>query len=213
MKTMIAVPCMDVVPVQFMMSLMCLDKDEEVSLCCPSGSLVYDSRNQIIQKAMEAGVDRIMWFDSDMTFQPDTMQRFHNMLDQGFEIVSGLYFKRRPPYTPVIFEECYIKEEGGLKYPTHKFYENYPKDTIFEVAAFGFGGVMMTMDAVRRITEKFGNFPFMPVAGFGEDMSFCLRAKEAGVKLWCDSTIKLGHVGYHAFGEKEYEGGGPCLQK
>ncbi len=205
MKTMIAIPCMDQVPVPFMWSLLYLDKDPETSVVLESGSLVYDSRNNLIQKALNAGVDRVMWFDSDMEFPTDTMMRLHKDLDEGYDIVSGLYFKRRKPYSPVILEECYLREENGLKYPTSKFYDDYPKDQIFEVAAFGFGCVMMKMDAVRLMVQEMGDMLFAPALGFGEDLSFCMRARESGLKLYCDSRVKCGHVGYHSFGEEDFK--------
>ena len=40
--------------------------------------------------------------------------------------------------------------------------------------------------------------------GFGEDLSFCLRARELGAEIWCDSTIKLGHVGTAVYDEDSY---------
>ena len=44
----------------------------------------------------------------------------------------------------------------------------------------------------------------MPTAGFGEDLSFCMRARDAGVQIYCDSSIKLGHVGYKTYTEEEF---------
>ena len=60
---------------------------------------------------------------------------------------------------------------------------------------------MMTVDLLRRVMDALGQ-PFSPVAGFGEDLAFCLRAKEVGAKLWCDSSIKLGHVGLTVYTEE-----------
>ena len=31
--------------------------------------------------------------------------------------------------------------------------------------------------------------------GFGEDLSFCGRVQQVGGEMWCDSSIKMGHVG------------------
>ena len=203
MKTLIAIPCMDTVPVQFMQSLLYLDKTGygEVSVAVESGSLIYDSRNLLLHRAIEAGVDRMLWFDSDMQFEPDVMQKLFADLDAGCDVVSGLYFKRRSPYTPVIYSECCIQEAAGLKFPTAAAYLDYPKDELFEVQAFGFGCVAMNMDSVRKAVEQYGQMLFMPTGGFGEDLSFCMRARFAGLKLWCDSRVKAGHVGYHVFDE------------
>lgn len=196
MKTMILIPCMDMVHARFMRSILLLDKVGDVSYGFHYGSLIYDSRNQLLDTAKQQGVDRLLWFDSDMDVPWNAMHLLSEDLDNGYEIVSGLYFKRKEPYTPTIFSDCdVVKLDNGQLLPLHEAYVDYPKDQIFEVAAFGFGCVMMTMDAAKRVTGEFGLMPFMPTAGFGEDLSFCMRARKAGIKLWCDSRVKCGHIG------------------
>ena len=204
MKTMIAIPCMDMVHVAFMHSLLYLDKTGETSVVLESGSLIYDSRNKLLQRAIEAEVDRIFWLDSDMEFKPDTMTRLAADLDEGYDFVTGLYFKRRPPYSPVIYKECAVHQfDDGTLWPAAISYDDYPKDQIFEIDACGFGAVMMNVSAAKTLIDKLGKMPFMPVAGFGEDLSFCLRMKDVGIKMVCDSRVKLGHIGYRTFtGEK-----------
>ena len=52
--------------------------------------------------------------------------------------------------------------------------------------------VVATQIAVH---EKYGGC-FFPVNGVGgEDLSFIRRAKECGVEVWCDSSVKCGHIG------------------
>ena len=36
---------------------------------------------------------------------------------------------------------------------------------------------------------------FTPLPHFGEDLSFCIRARECGYEICCDPTIRIGHVG------------------
>jgi predicted O-methyltransferase YrrM len=38
----------------------------------------------------------------------------------------------------------------------------------------------------------------------GEDLAFCIRAKKAGFKIWCDPTIPLNHIGEQEFNSKTY---------
>lgn len=201
MKTMIAIPCMDMVPVSFVHSLLYLDKSEgDVSVVFESGSLIYDSRNRLLQRAIENNFDRILWLDSDMEFKADVMKRLSADLDEGYDFVTGLYTKRRPPFSPVIFKECAIHQlQDGSLWPAAVCYEDYPKDEIFEIEGCGFGCVMMTIDSAKKLINKLGRMPFMPVAGFGEDISFCMRMKEAGIKMMCDSRIVFGHIGFKAF--------------
>lgn len=204
MSSIIAIPCMDVMPVQFVQSLLFMDKPDDCRCVLASGSLVYDSRNELIARARESGADRILFVDSDMKFERDMMTRLSADIDAGCEIVSSLCFKRRPPFTPVIYSQMELIEENGKKIPTAKVMHDYPQADLFEVEAVGFGCVMLSMSAVEKVIDAFGPYPFAPALGFGEDMSFCMRARKAGVKIWCDSRVRVGHVGYYTFGEMDY---------
>ena len=207
MKTLICIPCMDMVHTMFLRSILSLQATGDVRFALSASSLVYDARNTLARQAIEEKYDRVLWLDSDMDFEPDLMQRLAADLDEGREFVASLYMTRKAPIKPTIFEKCgYVHDEAGgaIRNIATSFYD-YPKDQVFEIEAAGFGGVMMTVDLLRRVTEKYG-LPFAPMLGFGEDMSFCLRARELGAKLYCDSRVKMGHVGMGVISEETYEG-------
>lgn len=205
MRTLIAIPCMDMVHATFMRSLLSLNKVGEVQYGIACSSLIYDSRNNLVKRAIEDGFDRILWLDSDMDFQPDLLQRLSADLDEGREFVCGLFFKRKAPISPCIYSEMgYIKNENnGTVSPIAVSYDDYPRDSIFEISASGFAAVLMTTDLAKRVWEQCGA-PFSPQLGFGEDLTFCGRAKQAGAKLWCDSRVKVGHVGLGTITEETY---------
>lgn len=192
MKTLIAVPCMDTVPVQFAQSLACLQKDGNISLQFNIWSLIYESRNKLALDAIKGGFDRVMWFDSDMSFAPDTLTKMHKHLDSGKDIVSGLYFRRTKPYTPVLFSKLDFEADGKCNWAD---FNDYPDNSLFEIAGCGFGCVAMNTSVLVDVFAKFGN-AFAPIGNTGEDVAFCGRAKACGYSLWCDSTIKLGHAGH-----------------
>lgn len=205
MKTLIAVPCMDMLHTQFASCLLGLKPEGEYEVTFGVSSLIYDTRNQLIVKAIEGGFDRMLWLDSDMAFEPSILQLLNEDLDNGYGIVSGLYFSRRAPLKPTVFKVCEIHRlEGDKLDPVSESYLDYPRDSLFEIAACGFGCVMMDMAAVKQITDRYGRMLFMPVAGFGEDLSFCMRSRNAGVRIWCDSRVKLGHIGQRVFDEELY---------
>ena len=203
MKTMIAVPCMDTVPTVFMESMMALMPAGETQVSYTKSSLVYDARNILASKAINGGYDRIMWLDSDMVFRPDLMLKLAKDMDEGREMVTGICFKRKPPFTPTCYKTLEYTEEGNK--PVYKLepYLDYPKDEIFQVAGCGFGVVMMTTELVLKVAEKFG-YPFSPRMGIGEDLSFCWRVNRLGVPIWCDSRIKVGHAGLITVTEETY---------
>lgn len=193
MKTLIAVPCMDSVPAQFAQSLAMLQKEGECAIVFEIGSLVYTSRNKIGSKAIELGADYVFWLDSDMTFAPDTLVNMMKTLrEKKLDILSGLYFRRAHPFSPVLFDELTINENAECKWTEFK---DIPKEGLFEVGACGFGCVLMGTDVLMSVQSTFNNM-FAPIGNVGEDVSFCFRARECGYKIYCDPSISLGHVGH-----------------
>ena len=204
-KTLIAIPCMDMVHTVFLKSMLGMKQIGETRFALSSSSLVYTARNDLTRRAIEEGFDRILWLDSDMDFQPDLMERLSADLDEGRDLVAGLYFSRKAPVTPITYCKVgyYHSEEKDEVTPLAVSYDDYPRDQLFEVEGCGFGAVMMTVDLAKKVVEKFG-LPFAPILGFGEDLSFCIRARQVGATLWTDSRIKLGHVGQGTITEELY---------
>lgn len=200
MKTLIAIPCMDKVDALFMSSVLSLQLAEETEFMLSINSLIYDSRNRMAGKAMRDGFDRVLWLDSDMTFQPDLLLRLTARLDQGCEFVSGLYFSRKTPIEPVIYRTVGLDDDGA---PDRAPFLEYPRDEIFEIAGAGFGCCMTTVDLLRRAARTDG-YPFSPRMGFGEDLSFCLRVRELGVPMFCDSSIRAGHIAHREVTEEDF---------
>lgn len=187
---------MDQVPAQFANSIATLTsygiEGVEISLRFNLGSLVYTSRNYLALMAMQDEADLIMWFDSDMVFNPDTLLRLLKDIDDGADFVTGVYYRRTSPFTPTLFSKLDINEEGVAIWDQ---IEEVPDKGIFEVAGCGFGCVLMKTDIARDVFKKFGRL-FSPIGEVGEDLSFCWRARECGYKLLCDPDIPLGHVAH-----------------
>lgn len=190
MKTLVAIPSMDQVPVRFCQSLAMLQKVGECAVGFQIGSLVYEARENLARTAIEMGADYVLWLDSDMVFPPDVLRRLFDTLNAGKgDIVSGLYFRRVSPYTPVLFNQ--LDMDDDICHWTE--FDTVP-DEVFEVGGIGFGCVLMPTDALASVFTRY-NTMFTPIAGVGEDLSFCYRARQCGYKIVCDPSIELGHVG------------------
>ena len=196
-KTLIAIPAMDMCPVPFAYSLATLRTDCPSRISVISGAAVHEARNVLAREAIESGCDRVLWLDSDMAFADDLMIRLGEDLDQGWDMVCGIYFKRRLPATPVIYRS--VEAAGKCE-----VYADYPRDRLFEIAGCGFGAVMMTTELIRMADAEFKTGPFTPLLKLSEDLSFCARAAAAGAKIGCDSRVKVGHVGQITYGENMY---------
>lgn len=197
MKTLIAVPCMDQVPAQFAQSLAMLRKVDECAVAFQIGSLIYTSRDNLSKKAITMGADYVFWLDSDMVFSPDTLERMFAAMEKD-TIVTGLYFRRSAPFTPVLFDKLEMTKDGC----EWSDFETIP-DTPTEVGGCGFGCVLMPTEAAVAVSLNF-NEMFNPMKGVGEDLAFCWRARQSGYKIVCDPSIQLGHVGHTVINAEFY---------
>lgn len=197
-KTLIAVPCMDQVPAQFAHSLATLNKFGECLVSFQISSLIYTARNDLAKRAVSCGADFVLWLDSDMVFSQDLLERLMaHMKDPEIDMVSGLYFRRVQPYSPVLFDKLEITESGCER----SEFTEIPGEP-FEVGGCGFGGVLMRTSVIYDVAIRYGDM-FAPIRGVGEDLSFCWRARQLGHKIICDPAIELGHVG-HAVITREF---------
>lgn len=200
-KVFIAVPSMDFVAAGFAQSLATLNKFGQCQVSFICGSLIYDARNKLAAQAMKAEADYVMWFDSDMTFAPNTMIKLLQDMEANPDagIISGIYFRRSVPYTPVAFQEFDIVD-GKAKFT------NYEGELtgIHEVGGVGFGCCLVRADVLFECFAKYETC-FSPIASVGEDLSFCWRAKQLGYKTLLDTDIKCGHVGHVVVTEQLYK--------
>jgi len=200
MKTLIAVPCMDQVPAPFCQSLAQLQKVGECALMMKTGALIYSSRDAMATEAIKNEFDYVMWFDSDMVFPADTLVRLMNTLkEKDLDIISGLYFRRIPPYSPVLFDKLEIEGEAC----EWSEFTKLPEE-LFEIGACGFGCVLMKTDVFFDVQAKFGQM-FAPIGRNGEDVAFCWRARQCGYKIYCDPALVCGHVGYSVVDDKFFK--------
>ena len=192
MKTLIAVPCMDYLEAQFVESLLDLKKVGECDIKLLKSSLVYDARNQAAEFAVKNGYDYIFWIDSDMTFEPDTLERmFASIGDKKF--LTALCFSRRPPFKPCIYKQLDAERKGVAIEPKAEIMYDYPRDQIVQIDGAGFACVLQKVEMLDVMLSAYG-VPFFPIAGLGEDLSFCFRAKQIGYNMYADTSIKIGHI-------------------
>lgn len=191
MKVFIAVPSMDTLPALFCQSLALLQRAGDTMVGFEVGSLVYNARNNLARQAINAEVDWVLWLDSDMVFKPDLLQRMLKVCTENdIDFLTALCFRRKPPYTPCLFDRL-DKVEKGASYTAIL---SVPEGR-FQVGGCGFAGVLMSTDVLISVSSKFNGRMFDPMEGFGEDVAFCWRARQCGYDIWCDSDIEMGHVG------------------
>lgn len=186
MKLMVAIPTLDFIHFDFARCLLGLvqklDRDGvDYDVCFKGGTLVYNGRDALAADAIAKGYTHTLWLDADMVFNPDV---FEKLYANGTDFVTGVYHSRHAPYGSSVFTSL-EPAERVKNYPTHTF----------TIAGSGFGIVLTTTEMLRKVYQKYG-YCFQPTPTYGEDLTFCVRATEQGYKLFCDPTVKAGHIGH-----------------
>ena len=186
MKTLIAVPALDLIQTEFVKCLtgllQRLYKDGvSVDVKFITGTLVYAARDKLAIHAIQHGYTDVLWLDADMVFDDELL---YDLQFSHKDFVSGIARSRRPPYVSCLFSDLSRVQRV----------ESYPSDT-FRVAGCGFACVLIKTDILRAVREKFGTC-FLPTADLGEDLAFCDRASKLGYAIWAEPAVKVGHIGH-----------------
>jgi hypothetical protein len=158
--------------------------------------------------------DYQLWIDSDIVFNTE---KFWQLCDVSFPaeaideegnvdetkkkgIAAGWYATEDGVTTSVAhwLEEDDFRKNGGVM--NHETTESISKRRKpFTVDYTGFGWVLIQNGVFESLeypwfAPKMQVFESGAVQDMcGEDVSFCLDAKEAGFEIWCDPRIRVGH--------------------
>ena len=187
-RLLIAVPTTDYVHADFVKSLAKLQSelgrrhvayDVEIQ----SGTLVYFARNRLANKAINEKYTHVLWLDSDMVFSEQIVE---DLMDVGKDMVCGAFVSRRPPYGPCIYTSI---EKNNIRQV--KDFGLRP----FRVDGCGFATVLTSVELLQAVTQKYGTC-FQPTDYYGEDLAFCWRVKQLGYEIWCEPTVRVGHIAH-----------------
>lgn len=153
-------------------------------------SLVYDAREKIFNFAISNNADWVIFIDSDMVVPANTVTNFVNARVDDIvpEMITGLCFKRTEPFQPCFYTKARI--DTKTKKPILESPIEFPDNGFMQVEGFGMACCFIRMSAIKRIKQPY----FFPFPGIGEDLSFCIRARMANVKMFADLSLNVGHV-------------------
>lgn len=189
MRLLIGVPSYDYMHAEFVKCLSALiirlaREGVNFEVFVNNGTMVHVARDKIAWKAINEGFTHVLWLDADMIFG-DSL--FDDLRDCGEDFVTGIAHSRRKP-----FVSCLFKELSDINHITR--FEEYPAQP-FEVAGCGFACVLISTYILRAVQMTYKTC-FLPFPEWGEDLSFCRRARDLGYKIWAEPFVKLGHIGH-----------------
>jgi len=156
--------------------------------------LTQMAREKLITVALSSKCDFLIMYDDDMVLPPDMVLRLLEDMEQHpeIDILAPLAFMRSPPHYAVM----YTAKEGydnvrHQSYYINQYVKKYPRNTLVECDAVGFGAVCIRLSMVQKMTSPY----FFSTTGTGEDIFFCVNAKQqANARVFMDTRIKLGHL-------------------
>lgn len=162
-------------------------------------SAIDQGRCVMAQEALDDGFEHIVWIDADVAFWPYDVEK---IIKLGPQFVSAPYsVKGWPALTTEFFDKKVILgEKGGL-------YEIKYAATGFMYTHRSVYAEIIKNENMQRVKIWGGQYEVYPYfypllindEYLGEDFAFCHRVRNAGIKLYCDTRIKLAHIGKYSY--------------
>jgi len=148
------------------------------------------ARNEMVRRMLESDFSHILMLDADHKHPPDIVERLTARVAQDPTrlFVSGLSFRRGPPYDPTAWM---IGKDGQVR---HMVAGKVPEGL---VEADIVGGSAMLIH--RSVFEEHIEWPWFELkyagGGYpGEDVNFCAKCRAAGIKIYADTTVQSPHL-------------------
>lgn len=168
----------------------------KVNVYTSQGTLIFDQRNSLVKTAVAEGCDYILFIDADMRFPKDTFER---LLKANKDIIGVNATTRMMPPKPTA-RNIQINEDGSVDWL--EVYSNKEKG-IGKVDAIGCGVMLIKTSCLKDIPQPYFYFEqLLKGKLLGEDIYFCIKAKDAGIQTWVDHdlSMEIGHVGSYIYG-------------
>lgn len=178
---------------------------DELHYVDKSGVRTDRNRNIMLEEMMKRDIDYVLWLDVDMIYPHDIICKY---MEHDFDVMGCLYFKRAEPFSPI----GYVKGDNPSKPYKPLDPRLIPKDTVIEVDALGFGGMMVNMKTYKMMGEdkwmKYSDNFYLPYETvepkFTHDILFCKTAQEYGAKIMLHTGVRPAHMGEIAITEKHW---------
>lgn len=158
----------------------------KLDLITEGSCYVHWNREEIVEKVLQRDYTHLWFVDTDVIFPHDTLDR---LLAHNVDLVGAYYNVRQQnaDYSTVKVAVDGVIASAATPLPDKLFCSVNG----YEVVTIPTGCMLIRLDVLKKINPPY----FRCERPVGEDTFFCSWLWSAGVKIWCDPTIPVGHVG------------------
>ncbi len=210
-KLVIAIPTAGTVPMSFAYSLATMvsytaangipsrpESSLELKLDVVESSNWITNREQLVKRALDAGMTHLMFLDDDMMFEPQVLDI---LLGRRQPIVCTNYLIKTEPASDFVAVDL-----KGKRLPTHE-----KSKGIQPILYSGFGVSLFELQVFKDIPQPWFAPDFLPEENSytTEDLPMYRRARDAGYKVYLDHDASklVTHLGRKAWNWKEVNHG------
>lgn len=162
-------------------------------------SHVHIARLELTKDAVAWGADVVVWFDDDAVPPHDLFQRLWPHLST-YDIVVPFFTTRDDPPESVAWVARWGEPKDGV-FPLEKVRKVLASDPPQEIHLTGLHTVIMRGTVLRDVLAVSQGNPFQYTQRVGEDGCFFFMAANAKKRVFCDTTVQVGHIGEKIYGE------------
>ncbi len=169
-----------------------------------SGPNISTARNLVVDDFLtRQHAPWLLMADTDMVFADDALTRLAGSADEHDRpVVGALCWSQNDgaadPY-PTMYDLA-ENDDGAMAFTRPAF---WAKGAVRKVSATGAAFLLMHRDALQKIAASSGDAaaPWFresavgaPLSLMGEDLTFCLRAGAAGIPVYVNTAVQVGHM-------------------
>src|SRR3990167_723729 len=192
-KILIGLPVYRTISVKTAFSLIEMIKNtpHELQTIFQDGVFVHQNQNNIVDYAVENKYDYVFLLEHDMVFEPETLNK---LLADDKDIICANYNFRSEPRQSMVFR---FNAKGELENIPQR---ELPKET-FEAGAIPTGLTLIKTEVFKKLTKPYFFYEYNSEGKMesSQDVYFCQKAREAGLSVWCNPTIEVGHLGENIY--------------
>lgn len=181
-RVMIAFPTRDFVDMQAFLTIMAVlqnTQTADVVFQPLVGGNVPRQRNFLARTAKKYGFDYLFFVDSDVILPSDVIDR---LLAHKKDIIGATYRRRVPPHDLLGCRAPIDAREGDT-------------DTIMNMVQLPTGALMIRTEALDNIPQPWFTYEYPDeTTEISEDYAFCAKALKAGLQIFWDHSIQVGHL-------------------